>query len=592
MHTMSPALHPKSDLPTVWQNARFIAKSLILRWQRRLFDHPKIKASRLPREAVEASLPVLGESRAVLYHQTGAAEFSLQAGKVQNLRMAALALNGTVVRTGEIFSFWAQVPRPVKRNGFVPGRELREGCIIPSVGGGLCAMSNALYDGALKAGMEVVERHGHSRAVPGSMAVEGRDATVFWNHVDLRLRAWCDCVLEVRLGRGELIVRWLLRASAASPVRSDGRVERAERSRGPAVESCENCGVTSCYRHPSAMALPQSAVTAYLVDEWWPEHDAYLKAHRGEKDWLFLPLESRRWKAGRYLWSTEGFARVCQAPFATLVRSWRSRRLTAQGAKRVCTLLAMDEAMVRAWERRIPPEATHLVVSQNLLPVLWRHGLLGGRTFDVLMTRLPMDQLQKTLNAAAARHPESRTLADFRAPAELVAAESEALAEARKWITPHVEIGRLAGAQWEQVPWAIPETPPPAVHGNAIVFPSSTLGRKGAWELRAALQPLGRPLQLGGPVLEGHDFWQGTATVPAGADWLEDAAAVVLPAWVEHQPRRLLLAVSAGVPVIASAACGLANVPGVTTIPTGDVAALRAALAALPAGQPAGPPAL
>jgi hypothetical protein len=55
-------------------------------------------------------------------------------------------------------------------------------------------------------------------------------------------------------------------------------------------------------------------------------------------------------------------------------------------------------------------------------------------------------------------------------------------------------------------------------------------------------------------------------------------AAVVLPAWVEHQPRRLLQAVAASVPVIATTACGLAGVPGVTTIPIGDVTALRGAL--------------
>jgi hypothetical protein len=39
-----------------------------------------------------------------------------------------------------------------------------------------------------------------------------------------------------------------------------------------------------------------------------------------------------------------------------------------------------------------------------------------------------------------------------------------------------------------------------------------------------------------------------------------------------------LQAVAANVPVIATTACGLAGVAGVTTIPTGDVTALRGAL--------------
>ena len=88
-------------------------------------------------------------------------------------------------------------------------------------------------------------------------------------------------------------------------------------------------------------------------------------------------------------------------------------------------------------------------------------------------------------------------------------------------------------------------------------------------------------------MLEVADFWSGVTTIRAGADWLEDAAAVVLPAWVEHQPRRLLQAVAVGVPVIASEACGLEHAGGVTTIPTGDSAALRDALAAALNGESA-----
>ena len=73
--------------------------------------------------------------------------------------------------------------------GFVKGRELREGCIIPNVGGGLCQVSNALYDAALQAGHEIVERHAHTQVIAGSLAEQGRDATVFWNYVDLRFRS-------------------------------------------------------------------------------------------------------------------------------------------------------------------------------------------------------------------------------------------------------------------------------------------------------------------------------------------------------------------------------------------------------------------
>lgn len=60
--------------------------------------------------------------------------------------------------------------------------------------------------------------------------------------------------------------------------------------------------------------------------------------------------------------------------------------------------------------------------------------------------------------------------------------------------------------------------------------------------------------------LEGPEFWTGVKVVrpdPARgpAAWLAGVAAVVQPALVEEQPRRLLEALAAGVPVLAT--CGL-----------------------------------
>jgi glycosyltransferase involved in cell wall biosynthesis len=55
---------------------------------------------------------------------------------------------------------------------------------------------------------------------------------------------------------------------------------------------------------------------------------------------------------------------------------------------------------------------------------------------------------------------------------------------------------------------------------------------------------------------------------------------VVHPALAEAAPRRLLEALAAGVPVIATAACGLAAQPGLTLVPMDDVEALVAAMAA------------
>ena len=63
---------------------------------------------------------------------------------------------------------------------------------------------------------------------------------------------------------------------------------------------------------------------------------------------------------------------------------------------------------------------------------------------------------------------------------------------------------------------------------------------------------------------------------PAG-DWRQ-VDAVVQPALVEEQPRWLLAALAAGLPVFASAACGLDPRPGLTLIPPDDAQALILAL--------------
>jgi hypothetical protein len=109
--------------------------------------------------------------------------------------------------------------------------------------------------------------------------------------------------------------------------------------------------------------------------------------------------------------------------------------------------------------------------------------------------------------------------------------------------------------------------------------------RKGAHALRDAAAALGLEVMTLGAELEGPDFWRGVRTVPAG-DWA-GVAAVVQPALVEEQPRRLLRALAAGIPVIATPACGLRPRPGLCLVPPEDPAALIGALAALtaPAGS-------
>ena len=101
-----------------------------------------------------------------------------------------------------------QVGRASRRRGFVVGRMLQQGGAVPAVGGGLCQLSNALYDAARQAGCEIVERHPHSRIVAGSAAANGRDATVAWNYVDLRFRPRQVLRIAARVTRDDLVIEF------------------------------------------------------------------------------------------------------------------------------------------------------------------------------------------------------------------------------------------------------------------------------------------------------------------------------------------------------------------------------------------------
>ena len=244
--------------------------------------------------------------------------------------------------------------------------------------------------------------------------------------------------------------------------------------------------------------------------------------------------------------------------------------------------------MAQALAPLLTAEVTGLWVAQSYLPTLWRDGHLGGRRFSVLMTRLPMHLLQARLDQAYAAHPDRATLADFRAPADLVRWEAEALVQADAVATPHSDIAAHFPGRAVHLDWCLPSPAIPARAGAApwrIAFRGPTLARKGAHEVRDAARSLDLEVLFLGAELEGPGFWDGVrtcrpdpATGPFG--WLQDVMAVVQPALVEQQPRRLLAALAAGVPVLATPACGLEGL-GVIPIAPLDAAGLTDRLRAM-----------
>ena len=345
--------------PTRGDAVLFALKAAAFRL-RRLWRDALSGPTRLPRVDAAAFTCVVASSRTPLWAEVLPAERRLQRGKVQNLRVAARQLDRTNLDAGAVFSFWKQLGRASRARGFAPGRMLREGCIVPATGGGLCQLSNALYDVALKAGCTIVERHAHSRRVPGSRAALGRDATVAWNYVDLRFTSGRALLLRVRLDARELIVELLARDGAA--------VQEREIAAGPDARqdaaSCESCDETSCFRHGAAVSEGHGA---FLVDEFWPEFDAHIGRTRNTGDRLLLPLDGKRWRRPQYGWNTDGFAAVRTATLTTLARGLAMRG-TKQGPKRRSLELRAAEALARRFAAMLDADATELCITQTLLP--------------------------------------------------------------------------------------------------------------------------------------------------------------------------------------------------------------------------------
>jgi hypothetical protein len=427
-------LAPHQTLRTFFQRLWFEFRAAGLRLRRSLRNRSEKSPTPVAPSRSREWRVVLAESISPLWTATLAAENQLVAGKVQNLRVAAAQLDGLVIDAGETFSFWKVVGAPRRSRGFVPGRELREGCMIATVGGGLCQLSNALHLAELEAGMEIVERHAHSKVVPGSIAATGKDATVFWNYKDLRFRSAVPFLLEASLSATHLVVRFRAERLIAWQA-AEGNVP------SPTLETAEDCVTChhhGCVYHPGVMAGDER--TGMLLDECWPEFDTWLSDQSlTESDIAFVPLDGvhRQRKAYAWLERTKYRPAIREHAWLVLQRSWKSRRLRAKGAERQRALLAFDGTLAGAYASRIPLDCRRLIVSLNLLPHLADSGALGGRHVTVLLNRSPLFLLHQQLDRAASLYPDSPTIADFRANAALAEREQDALARADLLVTPH-----------------------------------------------------------------------------------------------------------------------------------------------------------
>jgi vancomycin resistance protein YoaR len=115
--------------------------------------------------------------------------------RISNIKTASEELNHTVIYPDEVFSFNETLGRRTKDKGYKEAPILSKGEKAKGTGGGICQISSTLYNAALLADMEIVERHRHSKKVP--YVPEGKDATVVYNSKDFKFRNTKDYPVEI-----------------------------------------------------------------------------------------------------------------------------------------------------------------------------------------------------------------------------------------------------------------------------------------------------------------------------------------------------------------------------------------------------------
>lgn len=105
--------------------------------------------------------------------------------RAHNVRLALAQLDGYVLGPEELFSFNEIVGDRTAAAGFKTAPIINgDKALVPGIGGGTCQASTTTYNAAVRAGMEIVERHHHS--FPVGYIDKGLDATVSYGSQDLK----------------------------------------------------------------------------------------------------------------------------------------------------------------------------------------------------------------------------------------------------------------------------------------------------------------------------------------------------------------------------------------------------------------------
>lgn len=119
------------------------------------------------------------------------------APRAHNVRLAASKIRNITIEPGQEFSFNEIVGPRTRRLGFKKAPTILRGQLVDDWGGGTCQVAGTLHAAVLRAGLEILEAHAHSRV--SSYIGPGLDATVVYGARDFRFRNNFDFPITIRM---------------------------------------------------------------------------------------------------------------------------------------------------------------------------------------------------------------------------------------------------------------------------------------------------------------------------------------------------------------------------------------------------------
>ena len=185
------------------------------------------------------------------------------AARSTNLAVGAGKINGCVLMPGEVISGYECLQPFTLENGYKTAAAYENGQVVDSIGGGVCQIATTLYDAALQAEMEIVQRQNHSMIV--TYVKPSMDAAIAGTYKDIKIKNNYSTPVYIEGYTSGKKLTFTLYGKETRP--SDRQVEYVSETVGT-TDPGEPQLITDNSLAPGARVKVQSAHTGYKSRLW------------------------------------------------------------------------------------------------------------------------------------------------------------------------------------------------------------------------------------------------------------------------------------------------------------------------------------